>query len=147
MVIIKIKVLKNFRYEGKEYGEGDVIELPDSVAKSVMNKGYGEKAGEEAPEVSQEDASEEEIEEFESKKGPEWKRKIWISEDRNIAISIWPKGGKFDSPSVTMEESRRDDSGNWQSNRIYLPTGNSLIALSEHIKSAWNEMQKIKSEK
>lgn len=146
MIEIKIKVTETFRYEGEEYEKGNVVEIPEAVAESVIEKGYGTKIEEESPEIS---APEKELSEkttpAKGKRRPRWKRKIWISEDRNLTISIWPSGGKFDSPSVTLEESRRDDSGNWKSNRIYLPTGNSLVALSEHMKSAWNEVQKIKS--
>lgn len=137
---------ETFRYEGKEHEEGSVVDLPDSVARSVIEKGYGTKVEEKAPEiVPTEKAPAEEIGEVEEKRGPEWKRKLWISEDRNLTISVWPPGGKFDSPSVTLEESRRDDSGNWETSRTYLPTGSALVALAEHIKSAWERVQKIKS--
>lgn len=147
MIEIKIKVTETFRYEGEEYEKGNVVDIPEAVAESVIEKGYGTKLGEESPEISvPKEESSKKTTGAPEKRGPRWKRKIWISEDRNLTISIWPSGGKFDSPSVTLEESRRDDSGSWESNRIYLPTGNSLIALSEHMKSAWNEVQKIKSD-
>lgn len=143
---MKIKVTESFRYEGEEYEEGSTVDLPETVAKSVLEKGYGTKL-EESPEIGPvEEPSKEEIEKPREKKGPEWKRKLWISEDRNLSISIWPPGGRFDSPSITLEENRRDDSGNWETNKIYLPTGSSLLALSENIKSAWNEVQRIKTE-
>lgn len=144
---MKIKVVENFRYEGEEYEKNDTVELPDSVAKSVIEKGYGKEL-EESPEIGPvEEPSEEKIGETEEKKGPRWKRKVWISEDRNLSISVWPPGGKFDSPSITLEENRRDDSGNWQTNRTYLPTGSSLLAISEYLRFAWRETQKIKTEK
>lgn len=133
---MRIKVTETFQYEGRKCESGNIVELPESVAKSVLKKGYGEKI-EDTPTI--------EAEEVEGKKGPEWKRKIWVSEDRNLGITVWPSGEKFDSPSITLEENRRDESGNWKTNRLYLPTGSSLLALSEHIKSAWNRVQKIKS--
>lgn len=139
---MKIKVTGNFLYEGEEYEKGEIVDLPESIARSVIDKGYGEKA----EEAIEEKTPPEEIKKAGEGKKPEWKRKVWISEDRNLSISIWPRGGKFDSPSLTLEENRRDDSGNWDSNRIYLPTGSTLVALSEHLKSAWNELQKMKSE-
>lgn len=135
---MKVKVLESFRYEGKKYEEGSIVDLPESVGRRVIEKGYGAETEKEPPTLDLE-------EEGQGRKGPRWKRKIWISEDRNLGISVWPPGGKFDSPSVTLEESRRDDSGDWQTNRLYLPTGSSLLALSEHMKSAWNEVQKIKT--
>lgn len=135
---MKIKVSETFQYKGRKYESGDIIELPDSVAKSVMEKGYGEKIEEGTPTI--------EGKTTQGKEGPEWKRKIWISEDRNLGITVWPPGEKYDSPSITLEENRRDDSGNWKSNRLYLPTGSSLLALSEHLKSAWDKVQEIKSE-
>lgn len=134
---MKIKVTETFRYEGEEYEEGNIIDLPESVANSVIEKGYGTEI-EEAPTI--------EAVEAEKKRGPEWKKKVWISEDRNLGITVWPPGGKFDSPSVTLEENQRDDSGNWKTNRIYLPTGSNLLALSEHVKSAWEKIREIRSE-
>lgn len=133
---MKVKVVEKFRYDGKEYEVGNTVDLPESVARSVMEKGYGEKAEEETPVI--------EIGEVEEKKGPEWKRKVWISEDRNISITVWPPGGKFNSPSVTLEENQRDDSGNWESKRLYLPTGSNLLALSEHMKAAWDKVHRIR---
>lgn len=144
---MKVNVIETFLYEGKEYEKGSVVDLPESVARSVIGKGYGKRIEEEPPKIERpEEIAGEKAGEAEEKRGPEWKRKLWISEDRNLAISVWPPGGRFDSPSVTLEESRKDDSGNWETNRIYLPTGSTLVALSEHIRSAWNKVQKIKSE-
>ncbi|KXB06621.1 hypothetical protein AKJ52_01910 [candidate division MSBL1 archaeon SCGC-AAA382C18] len=137
---MKIRVTKTFQYEGKEYEEGQKVDLPDSVGRSVLEKGFGKKIEEETPTIESIEEPEEE-----RKKPPEWKRKIWISEDRNLSVSIWPPGGKFNSPSVTLEENRRDDSGNWESDRIYLPTGSALLALSAHLQSAWEEIQEIKT--
>ncbi len=142
---MKIKVTETFQYEGQEYEKGNKVDLPETVAQRIIQKGYGEKIEEEnkIPEI-------EKVEETPSKstpnnKGPKWKRKIWISEDRNLTVSIWPESERFDSPSVTLEESRRDDSGEWQTNRLYLPTGSNLLALSENLKSAWQKIQKIRS--
>lgn len=140
---MRIQVTETFRYEGKEYEKGDTVDLPQSVAESVLKKGYGKKLGEEPPTLEVEKEKEENIP---KNQGPEWKRKIWISEDRNLSVSVWPPGEKFDSPSITLEESRRDDSGNWSTNRLYLPTGSTLLALSENLKSAWNKIQKIRAE-
>ena len=140
---MKIVVNKKFQFEGEEYEEGETVDLPNSVARSVIEKGFGEKAEEEIPEIE----TIGETEKKEEKRGPKWKRKIWISEDRNLSISVWPPGGKFNSPSVTLEENRRDDSGNWGSDRVYLPTGSSLLALAAHLQSAWEEVQKARSEK
>lgn len=137
MLILKVRVTEKFRYDGEEYKEGMVVDLPSQVAESVIDKGYGSSIDEDIPTV--EGISEEGT-------APEWKRRVWISEDRNLTISIWPRGGKFDSPSITLEESRRDESGEWETNRIYLPTGSSVLALSEHIKSAWEEIQRMKTE-
>lgn len=134
---MKVRVIDRFRYEGEVYEEGAVVDLPDSVVESVIEKGYGRAVEGETPTIEG-DSKE--------KTGPEWKRKVWISEDRNLTISVWPRGGKFDSPSITLEESRRDESGEWDTNRIYLPTGSSLLALSEHMRSSWEEIQKMKSE-
>lgn len=136
---MRIEVIESFQYKGKKHGKGEVLDLPESVAESVVEKGYGKRVEEETPKI--------EAVEDKKKRGPKWKRKIWISEDRNFSISVWPAGDKFDSPNITLEENRKDDSGNWKSNRLYLPTGSSLLALSENMKSAWNEVQKIKSEK
>ncbi|KXB06115.1 hypothetical protein AKJ53_01270 [candidate division MSBL1 archaeon SCGC-AAA382F02] len=135
---MKIKVTENFSYDGEKYEEGDTVDLPEPVADSVIEKGFGEKVKEETPVP--------EIKGEEKKRGPRWKKKVWVSEDRNFGITVWPPGGKFDSPSVTLEENQRDDSGNWETNRTYLPTGSNLLALSEHLKSAWEEIQKVKSE-
>lgn len=144
---MKIKVKENFRYDGKEYESGETVDLPEAVAKSILEKGYGTKEREKAPEIKlEESAPSEEPAESGEKRSPEWKRKLWISEDRNLTVSVWPRGGKFDSPSVTLEESRRNDSGNWETNRTYLPTGSTLVALSENLKSAWSKLQEMKSE-
>ncbi len=142
---MKIKVTETFRYEGEEYEKGNTVNLPDSVAQSVIKKGYGEKAEGETKIGEIEKVEEETHKKTQKKKGPRWKRKIWISEDRNLTVTIWPSGEKFDSPSVTLEESRRDESGEWETNRLYLPTGSTLLALSENLKSAWQEIQKIRS--
>ncbi len=140
---MKIKVTETFELNEEEYEKGETIDLPDKVAKKVIAKGVGKKVKNEEPKI-------EKIEETEKEGsksgGPEWKRKIWISEDRNLSITVWPSGDKFDSPSINLEESRRDDSGNWETNKLYLPTGSSLLALSENLKSAWNQVQKMKSE-
>ncbi len=139
---MRIEVTKKFQFEGEEYEEGETVDLPNPVARSVIEKGFGERK-EDVPKIE----SVEESEEMEEKRGPKWKRKIWISEDRNISISVWPPGGKFNSPSVTLEENRRDESGDWNTDRVYLPTGSSLLALSVHLESAWDEVQKIRAEK
>lgn len=139
---MKIKVTETFELNEEEYEKGETIDFPDKVAKKVIAKGVGKKMkDEEEPKI-------EKIGEKEESKsgGPEWKRKIWISEDRNLSITVWPSGDKFDSPSINLEESRRDDSGNWETNKLYLPTGSSLLALSENLKSAWNQIQKMKAE-
>lgn len=47
---MKVKVTESFRYEGEEYDEGDTAVLPDLVARSVVEKGYGEQL-QQAPEV------------------------------------------------------------------------------------------------
>ncbi len=135
---MEIKVTETFQYEGEEYEKGKVVSLPEKVAERVVEKGYGEPIEKETPTLD--------VGEEKRKRGPRWKRKIWISEDRNLSVSIWPPGGRFDSPSLTLEENRKDDSGDWESNRLYLPTGSSLLALSEHLKTAWNEVQKIRAE-
>jgi len=138
---MKIKVTETFELNEDEYKKGETIDLPDKVAKKVIEKGFGKKV-EEEPKI-------EKIGEKEEKsktEGPTWKRKIWISEDRNLSITVWPSGEKFDSPSINLEESRRDDSGNWETNKLYLPTGSSLLALSENLKSAWNQVQEMKAE-
>ncbi len=137
---MKIRVIKNFQYEGEDYEEGQEVDLPDSVARSVLEKGFGTKV-EEIESIE----SVKEPGEREEKKPPEWKRKIWISEDRNLSISVWPPGGKFNSPSVTLEENRKDDSGNWKTDRMYLPTGSALLALAAHLESAWEEIQEIRT--
>lgn len=134
---MKIEVTEKFRYEGEEYEDGDVIDLPESIARSVIERGYGKKIEKETPKID--------FGEIEEKKGPEWKKKVWISEDRNLTVSVWPPGGKFNTPSVTLEENQRDESGNWRTKRFYLPTGSSLLALSEHLKFAWEKVQTLKS--
>ncbi len=142
---MKIFVKESFKRGDKQYEKGQTVDLPEKVAKKVIEKGYGEKA-----EQDEEDEKIEKIENSEPSRpkgeGPAWKRKLWISEDRNLTITIWPAGEKFDSPSVTLEESRREDSGDWTSNRTYLPTGSSLLALSENLKSAWEKIQEIRAE-
>lgn len=110
---MKIEVTEKFRYEGEEYEDGDVIDLPESIARSVIERGYGKKIEKETPKID--------FGEIEEKKGPEWKKKVWISEDRNLTVSVWPPGGKFNTPSVTLEENQRDESGNWRTKRFYLP--------------------------
>jgi len=139
-------VKENFRYDGREYKSGETVDLPEAVAKSILEKGYGTKEREKALEIKPRRALPAENPPNLEKKSPEWKRKLWISEDRNLTVSVWPRGGKFDSPSVTLEESRRDDSGNWETNRTYLPTGSTLVAPSENLKSAWSKLQEMKSE-
>lgn len=143
---MKIKVTETFRYEGEEYEKGNKVNLPDAVAQSIIQKGYGEEIEDENEIPDIEKVEEKTPTKTEQKnKGPKWKRKIWISEDRNLTVTLWPSGEKFDSPSVTLEESRRDDSGDWETNRLYLPTGSSLLALSENLKVAWQKIQDIKS--
>jgi hypothetical protein len=59
-IMTKLKVKETFRYEGEEYEEGNVIDLPESVANSVEEKGYGDIMDGESPEIEVEE--EEEVE-------------------------------------------------------------------------------------
>lgn len=40
---MRVKVTESFKYEGEEYEKGETPDLPESVAKSVINKEYAEK--------------------------------------------------------------------------------------------------------
>ena len=61
-------------------------------------------------------------------------KKIPVSQQRNLRVVVWP-GQENRNPSITLEEGRKDDSGNWQNNRIYLPMAKSC-ELAERIKEA-----------
>jgi hypothetical protein len=47
----KVKVKESFRYEGEEYEKNDVVDLPESVANSVKEKGYATEPDEEPDEI------------------------------------------------------------------------------------------------
>lgn len=144
---LKIKVKKKFRYEGTEYKPGDEPDLPDSVARDVINKGYAEKAQGAVEQIGESPNEAPEIKPGENRKQePKWERKIWISENRNIQIAVWPpkESSKFNSPSISIQESKRQDDGSWNSTTIYVPTGSSALALQRFLGVAWDEAQEIK---
>jgi hypothetical protein len=83
-----------------------------------------------------------------SSKGPVWQKKIWISDKRNIQLTVWPEkeSSKYEGPSVTLEEGRKQDDGSWESNRIYMPTGAQLLVFSRYFEEAWEEAKKVRAE-
>ncbi len=44
MNILKIIVDKEFKHEGKKYEPGETVELPDSLAKDIIDKGFAKNA-------------------------------------------------------------------------------------------------------
>lgn len=40
---MKVKITEEFRYEGEEYEQGREVDLPEQVARSVIEKGYGKR--------------------------------------------------------------------------------------------------------
>lgn len=47
--VTEVEVIKAFEYGGKKHEEGEKVELPESVVKDVIEKGYGKEAEKEVP--------------------------------------------------------------------------------------------------
>jgi hypothetical protein len=64
---------------------------------------------------------------------------------------VWPPGGQYNTRSVTLQESRRDESGKWTNTKIlvngrefeslFLPTGAQLLALSKYLEQVWEYLE------
>lgn len=101
---------------------GETMNLTDEGAKNLVKNSEVwaliRESGE-AKEVEKLGEAHEGSEEGDETKGPLWRRRIPISEQRNLQVVVW--SGKEDrSPSLCLEEGKKDDDGNWQNNRIYL---------------------------
>jgi len=83
--------------------------------------------------------------------GPELKRELNVSESRRLSVCVWPPGGKYNTRMVTLQESRRDESGKWGNTKILvngrefesliLPSGAQLLVLSEYLRQAWEHLE------
>lgn len=130
---MKVKVVEAFRYEGKEYSEGSVVDLPESVAKDVIQKDYGHKPEDKTPEFGN-NANPSQGNNGSSKSNePLMSKRVPInSKKRNLKLVVWENE---DSLSIALEEGKKSGEDNWQNNRIYLPVAKSF-EIAERIKEA-----------
>lgn len=119
--------------------KGDIIDVDQTTADIYTREGMAEKVSEESlkqetPDITDEVRKGTEKTGSSEGQGPLMSKKIPVSQQRNLRVVVWP-GQENRNPSITLEEGRKDDSGNWQNNRIYLPMAKSC-ELAERIKEA-----------
>lgn len=138
----KIRVTKAFKSAGKRHEPGDEVEMTDGAAENVIEMGHGE----EIEEVGEIEDIEPADENEDSKNiTPEETFFVGVSDSRNFRVKVFgPEFGKYDSPSVLLQESRKDDDGNWSDETFYLPTGASLLVLEKALGKSWERVQELR---
>lgn len=139
----KVLITKKFKdSDGNIHNAGEVAELEDSIAQQAVDKGFGQwpesDEDEDIPSLGEGGGG---SRQDSGSSGPFWSSKIGISEKRNIDIAVWQGD---DYPSITIRENRKDDDGNWDSTKFYLPTGASLLVMSEALKEAFKKVQTLR---
>jgi len=113
--------------------EGDIVDVDQVTADIYTREGMATTDFEEEKSVGKGTPTEEKTGSSGGNK-PLMSKKIPVSQQRNLKVVVWDGQGKR-GPSIALEEGRKNDDGNWENNRIYLPTAKSC-ELAERIKEA-----------
>lgn len=142
---MKVRAKKTFKYEGEEITEGEVVDLPDGVARSVIKKGYGEEHNGEVEGLGESpDFSGDNSGSSSGNNGPIWQDRVVIKQNkRNISVELWPPSEKHPEwgPQLRLKESRKSDDGNWNEKRIELTRGPKTLMVSEMIREGWKKQR------
>lgn len=119
----EVKVTEAFRYEGKKYEPGQVVDLPDAVARSVVKKDHGkypDDGDEEAPTIEPSGAPEDERE------GPESAPSPLRETENGIDVSGYRSADYLSADDVEEGDEMVIEGSGWKDDRfdreaLYLP--------------------------
>jgi len=130
---------------------GLIQELPDDVANQIIQNGmaaeFFDHAGRGGESQPKPEGNQTVPETPKAEAGPEAparpiiQYRIGISKTRNLNFAVWPPREGYDAPSVVMDEGRKNDKGEWEHNKTYLPISK-LLEISKILEEIWLKIRR-----